>query len=96
MNKKKLFELCTEYENLNHTKKQTEVKLDEVKEKIKKALKDPQVLEVNNQAAYYKVSYNMVTTSRLDTHALKHDHAELYKQYCNESTYDRLTVSRRA
>ena len=41
----------------------------------------------------FKVKYTPITSKRFDTTAFKTTHAELYGQYCKESTVKRFSVA---
>ena len=45
------------------------------------------------RAGEYKVTWKPVTSSRFDSTAFKRTHAELYNQYCKESTTRRFCVA---
>ena len=59
-----------------------------LKDQIKSYMGDSELLN----AGPYKVSWKPVTTSRIDTTAIKKDHPEIAAQYTKTTTTRRFTV----
>lgn len=80
---------CREYKELLRLKEELQAEIDAVADRIKNAMGDM----VQAVAGPYKVIYRDVTSSRLDTTALKEDLPYLAARYTKTSTYKRLSIS---
>ena len=80
---------CREYKELLRLKEELQAEIDAVADRIKAAMGDT----VQAVAGPYKVTYRDVTSSRMDTTALKTDMPDLAARYTKTSTYKRLSIS---
>ena len=78
----------TEYQELRRMMEELEAELSAVQDEIKAYMGDAETLT----AGPYKVSYKLVTSSRLDTTALKKALPDVAAQYTKTTTSRRFTV----
>lgn len=78
----------TEYQELRRMAEELEAELTALQDEIKAFMGDSELLT----AGPYKVSYKTVTTSRVDTTALKKALPDIAAQYTKTTTTRRFTV----
>ena len=78
----------TEYQEPKRMLEEIEAEMSALQDEIKAHMGDSELLN----AGPYKVSWKPVTTSRIDTAAIKKDHPELAAEYTKTSTCRRFTV----
>lgn len=78
----------TEYQELRRMLEELEMEISAVQDEIKTFMGNSELLV----AGPWKVTYSAVTTSRLDTTAIKKDHPDIAAQYTRTTTSRRFTV----
>ena len=78
----------TEMQEYIRIAEEAQAAAEALKDQIKSYMGDSELLN----AGPYKVSWKPVTTSRIDTAAIKKDHPELAAEYTKTSTCRRFTV----
>lgn len=78
----------TEMQEYVRIAEEAQAAAEALKDQIKTYMGDSELLT----AGPYKVSWKPVTTSRLDTTAIKRDHPEIAAQYTKTTTTRRFTV----
>lgn len=78
----------TELQELKRMQDELAAEIEAAQDEIKAAMGDAEDLI----AGAFRVTYKPVTTSRLDTKALQHDHPDLAAQYQKTTTTRRFTV----
>lgn len=78
----------TEMQEYIRIAEEAQAAAESLKDQIKSYMGDSELLT----AGPYKVSWKPVTTSRIDTAAIKKDHPELAAEYTKTSTCRRFTV----
>lgn len=84
-----IIELCKEYKELQRLSEELSEQLDSVKEQIRAAMNGAETVT----AGQYKVSDKNVTSSRLDSTALKRELPEIAAQYTKTTTAKRFTIA---
>lgn len=85
MTQNELQAACREYRELEDIK----AELDAIKEMITQAMGEADTLT----AGEYKISYKLVTSSRLDSKALKAEAPELAARYTRQTQYMRFVIA---
>lgn len=75
-------------ESLKSEEKQLENQRKEYENQLKIKLGEA----VEGYSNRFKVTYKTITTNRIDSKRLKEEQPELYKKYCNESLFRRLSI----
>ncbi len=83
--------VAREYREIQAMIKELEEQADSLKQTLIKEM-DARCVDTV-QAGEFKVSYKLVESSRLDSKALKADHAELYATYTRKTASTRFMVS---
>lgn len=78
----------TEMQEYIRIAEEAQAAAEALKDQIKSYMGDSELLN----AGPYKVSWKPVTTSRIDTTAIKKDHPEIAAQYTKTTTTRRFTV----
>ena len=79
----------TEMQEYIRIAEEAQAAAEALKDQIKEFMGDSELLT----AGPYKVSWKPVTTSRLDTTAIKKDHPDLAAEYTRTTTTRRFTVN---
>jgi predicted phage-related endonuclease len=80
--------LATEYKSLQRQQESIKELLDDIKGMMIETMNGAEEVV----AGVFKISNKEITSSRLDTKALKADHADLYAEYSKPSTSTRFEV----
>lgn len=89
MTQNELQAACSEYRELARMQEDIKAELDAIKETITQAMGNAETLT----AGEYKISYKLVTSSRLDSKALKAEAPELAARYTKQTQYMHLTIA---
>lgn len=84
-----IIELCKEYKELQRLAEEVSEQLDAVKEQIRAIMGGAETVT----AGQYKVSDKNVTSSRLDSTALKREHPEIAAQFTKTTMAKRFTIN---
>lgn len=82
--------LVTEYRELTRMQEDLTAELDAIKDKIKQHMTDAGTDEITGPT--WKATYKPITSTRLDSTALKKEIPDIYTRYSKESTIKRLTI----
>lgn len=83
-----LVSIVTELQELRRMQEELEAEITGLQDQIKKYMGECETMT----AGQYKITWKPVTTSRVDTTALKADHPEIAAQYTKSTTTRRFTV----
>ena len=83
MTDRELQAACKEYRELARMQEDIKAELDAIADAIKQAMGGADTLT----AGEYKISYKLVTSSRLDTSSLKREVPELAARYTKQTQY---------
>ena len=89
MSTSELVAIITELQEYNRIIEEAQAAADALKDRVKAHMGDAEQLT----AGPYKVTWKPVTTSRIDSKALKADHPDLCEQYTRTTTTRRFTVA---
>lgn len=84
-----IIELCKEYKELQRLSEELSEQLDSVKEQIRAIMDGAETVT----AGQYKVTDKPVTSSRLDSTALKRELPDIAAQYTKVTTAKRFTIA---
>lgn len=84
-----IIELCKEYKELQRLSEELSDQLDSIKEQIRAIMGGAETVT----AGQYKVTDKPVTSSRLDSTALKRELPEIAAQYTKVTTAKRFTIA---
>lgn len=88
MSTSELIATVTELQELRRMQEELEAEIAGLQDQIKNYMGECESLT----AGQYKITWKPVTTSRVDTTALKADHPEIAAQYTKTTTTRRFTV----
>lgn len=89
MTQNELQAACREYRELARMQEDIKAELDAIKETITQAMGEADTLT----AGEYKISYKLVTSSRLDTVAIKREAPELAARYTKRTQSRRFVIA---
>lgn len=89
MTQNELQAACREYRELARMQEDIKTELDAIKEMITQAMGEADTLT----AGEYKISYKLVTSSRLDTVAIKREAPELAARYTKQTQARRFVIA---
>lgn len=89
MNLKNLESMAQEYKELQRLKEELEATLDALKDAIKEAMQGAEVVT----AGAFKLSNKLVTSSRIDTTALKKAHPDIAAAFTKTTQAPRFTIN---
>lgn len=89
MTQNELQAACREYRELARMQEDIKAELDAIKETITQATGEADTLT----AGEYKISYKLVTSSRLDTVAIKREAPELAARYTKQTQARRFVIA---
>ncbi len=81
----------TQLRELRRMADELNAEIEAITDSIKDEMSSREVDELTGQD--YKITWKLVNTRRFDSKAFKRTHAELYDQYCSETSTRRFVVA---